>query len=86
MCQLDWKYKGSFLTFLNSNDIKVLRKYHGEQCCTVKNGYVFPRSIHGSKIFPIIGYFKEQKQKQDVLKKKEEKKEIDKNNRYNPAL
>lgn len=39
--QLDWKYKGSFTTFLNTTDIKQLRKYHGEASCTVKSGYVF---------------------------------------------
>lgn len=45
--QLDWKYKGSFTTFLNSNDILVLRKYHGDACCTVKNGLYFTQSVKG---------------------------------------
>ncbi len=45
--QLDWKFKGSFTTFLNSNDIKVLRKYHGSDCCIVKSGYKFTESVPG---------------------------------------
>lgn len=70
---------------MNSNDIIVLKKYHGNDCCTVKNGYVFEQSIHGSQIFPIIGYFKEQKIKQDQLKDNESKGIVNETP-YNPAL
>lgn len=46
----------------------MLRKFHGDACCTVKNGMYFEESAQGYDIFPIIDYFKNKKMEQDDLK------------------